>query len=82
MTCAFSVIYVFLQKRGPSTQEGDLILVLSLVSVPVLEFAVMGPKGQRASLFLDEARIMTGILVLFGNCPCSMPPISPFLNSL
>lgn len=74
MTRAFS-IYVFLQKHGPSSKEGDLLL-LCLVSVPVVEFAVTGLKGQRACLF-DKERMMTGILVFLGNDP--VPSLSSAL---
>lgn len=71
MTRAFS-IYVFLQKHGPSSKEGDLLLCL--VSVPVVEFAVTGLKGQRACLFFDKERMMTGILVFLGNNPVRSLP--------
>lgn len=56
----------FFLKYGPSTEEGDVIL-LSFLSVPVLEFAITGLKGQRVRLLPDEEGIMTGILVLSGN---------------
>lgn len=61
------LLSMFFKKYGPSTEEGDVILHLSFVSVPVLEFAVTGLKCQRACFFFDEERIMTGILVLLGN---------------
>lgn len=78
MACAFSNIYVCVCvfKGGPSTEEGDVILLVSFLSAPVLEFAVTGLKGQRACLFFDKERI-TRILVISGNgSPCvpSLPP--------
>lgn len=47
-------------KCGPPTEEGDVI-ILSFLSVPVLEFAITGLKGQRVRLFFDEERIVTRI---------------------
>ena len=59
------LVFLFF-KYGPSAEEGDVIL-LSFLSVPVLEFAITGLKGQRACFLSDEEGIMTGILVLSGD---------------